>query len=564
MFNNTVANGSNNSSTTAHSTSPIKADLRNNIILKIQDAIISKDYKLAIALGREFYNANKNNKAAFNLLSNAYILKTDIEADRELITEQLAMDPNDVELKARLIQDLVALCQFDEAFEVLDSIKDTQHPTYLKSAYKLYKETGDLVSGKELLKKFLITQPYNWEAHNQLGTILHSLGQRDESIAAFKKAYDIHPDKGIIYWGLANIKSYSLTKEEKRYAKYISKTPSKEKDDIINACYALGKIYEDEKDYENSYKHYRKANDLQRSIDPHDARPYSDLADSIKTNINEDFFAQRKEWGADKNVPVFVVGMPRSGSTLTEQILVSHSEVDGTGELPNIIAYSKRVALHDNINLESQLEKHVEHLLAFNTDEARYWGDLYLKDTQIRRGNAKYFVDKMPSNYWYLPFIYTIFKQAKVIDIRRHPMSVGLAVQKQSFNTGHNYSNGQKSTAERYKSYMDIMDHYEKVAPGNILTVYYENLVQDTENQIRRMLDYISLPFEKRCLDFYKTKRPIKTPSAEQVRQPIYKDGLEHWKNYEEFLQPLKQELGEHLFVYEERQQQALVQSRGY
>jgi hypothetical protein len=306
-------------------------------------------------------------------------------------------------------------------------------------------------------------------------------------------------------------------------------------------AFALGKAYEDRKDYENSFTYYKRGNAIRRIKHKYDPRRnVYDSARQINT-LSAEFFQEREGYGHNAPDPIFIVGLPRAGSTLIEQILSSHSQVEGTAELTDIIAISRNLGGKERMKGPS---KYPEVLEEISEEQCRELGEGFIKSTMVQRHGTPFFIDKMPNNFLHIGLIHLILPKAKIIDARRHPMAGCFAGYKQLFARGQTFTYDLEDIGHYYRDYVKVMDHWDEVLPGRIHRVHYEDMVADTEHQIRGLLDYCGLPFEEECLRFYETKRAIRTPSSEQVRQPVYKDALELWRNYEAHLDPLKEALG--------------------
>jgi hypothetical protein len=298
---------------------------------------------------------------------------------------------------------------------------------------------------------------------------------------------------------------------------------------------------EDRKLFDESFQHYARGNAIRSKHHRHNAKiNVFDTMRQIKT-LDGAFFEQRKGWGCAAPDPIFIVGLPRAGSTLLEQILASHSRVEGTSELPDIIAISRRLGKKSRKNPASD---YPEILGTLSADRVRELGEGYLESSRVQRHGAPFFIDKMPNNFQHIGLIHMILPNAKIIDARRHPMAGGFSCFKQLFAHGQTFTYNLTDFGYYYRDYVRLMDHWDDVLPGRVHRVQYEDMVADTENQIRSLLDYCELEFEEQCLRFYETERAIRTPSSEQVRQPVYKEAVEQWRNFEPWLGPLKEALG--------------------
>lgn len=319
-------------------------------------------------------------------------------------------------------------------------------------------------------------------------------------------------------------------------------------DDRFHFDFAVGKELEDAGDYAKSFGHYVSANALRRAALNYDGDEMSAFVRQSKQLFSKEFFAIREGYGTPCADPIFIVGMPRAGSTLIEQILASHSSVEGTMELPNLIMLAASLS---GKKLPNVAPRYPTVLGDLGATACREMGERYICDTRIQRKTAKpFFIDKMPNNFLHIPLIRLVLPNAKIIDARRHPMACCFSAFKQQFTEGHRYAYSLEDVGRFYRDYVDLMAHFDHVTPGKVHRVIYETLIDDTETQVRHLLEYCGLPFESACLRFHENDRPVRTPSAQQVRRPIYREGIEHWRHYEEWLQPLKDALGDVLELY--------------
>jgi hypothetical protein len=317
--------------------------------------------------------------------------------------------------------------------------------------------------------------------------------------------------------------------------------------DRYHLCFALGKAFEDRGDYALSWQHYEKGNELKRSESRYRPEIIETNTRRQKDVCTREFFAARAGVGDDSADPIFIVGLPRSGSTLLEQILASHSLVDGTQELADI----PRIVI-DLQGRDHDLDdpRYPGVLADLQPEDFRKLGEKYLHDTRIYRRGAPYFIDKMPNNFRHLGLIHLMLPNAKIIDARREPMACCFSNLKQLFASGQEFTYSIEDIARYYRTYLDAMHHWGEVLPGRVLRVHHEDVVDDLESSVRRVLDFCGLPFEPSCLAFHKTERSVRTASSEQVRQPIFRDGVDQWSKFETHLAPLKQALGDALVRY--------------
>ncbi|HMI36164.1 MAG TPA: sulfotransferase, partial [Steroidobacteraceae bacterium] len=347
---------------------------------------------------------------------------------------------------------------------------------------------------------------------------------------------------------LANLKTFRFSSAELEAMRVQLRRQDLADEDRFHLHFAIGKALEDAGQYAESFEHYSLGNALRRKEVHYDPEELTQSVRRAKALCTREFFASRSGYGATAPDPIFIVGLPRAGSTLLEQILSSHSLVEGTMELPEINAVTR--TLRDRVAGKDKLEypEALERIVAADCGE---FGEQYLANTRIvRKSGAPYFIDKMPNNFLHIGLIHLILPNAKIIDARRHPLGCCFSGFKQHFARGQHFSYRLEDIGRYYYDYVELMAHFDRVLPGRVHRVIYERMVADTESEIRRLLDYCGLPFEERCLRFYENDRPVATPSAEQVRQPIYRQAVDQWQHYEPWLGPLKEALGEVLTRY--------------
>jgi len=377
------------------------------------------------------------------------------------------------------------------------------------------------------------------------GHALKTVGRQEEAVAAYRRAYGSQPDFGDAFWSLANLKTYRFSDRELAQMRAAEAAPETTAFDRYSLCFALGKALEDRGDYAASFAYYERGNGLKREELKYSAeRMQADLEAQSRHGTRQ-LFESRHGAGAPASDPIFIVGLPRAGSTLLEQILASHSRVEGTMELPNILALAHRLDGRRRVDEESPYPANLGEL---STDELREFGETYLRETAIYRKGAPFFVDKMPNNFRHIGLIHLILPNAKIIDARRDAMACCFSGFKQLFGEGQDFTYGLDDVGRYYRDYVDLMRHWDDVLPGRVLRVQYEDVVADLETQVRRLLDHCGLPFEQACVDFYQTERAVRTASSEQVRQPIFHGGLDQWQNFDAYLGPLKAALGPELF----------------
>jgi len=377
-------------------------------------------------------------------------------------------------------------------------------------------------------------QPDSPRAYLSLGHVYNTIGNKEKSVESYINSIKYNPNSGEAYWSLANLKTYEFTSGQIQDMESTLKTDISEIEKV-QLLFALGKAYESLNDYKTSFKKYSEGNWLKRK-----SVNYSSQNNTEKTNRIIDFYNEKslkkiKKSKCSNKDPIFILGLPRSGSTLIDQIISSHSMVDGTQELPNIMNLTREIEA-----LGKSKEAYPKFLEKLSEIQITELGNKYIEQTKWSRGNAPYFIDKMPNNFIHIGFIKTILPNAKIIDTRRGAMDTCFSCFKQFFAKGQLFTYDLEDIGLFYKDYLNLMNHWHNIYPNEIYTVKYSNMINNTEEEITKLLDYCELPFESQCLEFYKSKRPVKTPSAEQVRQPIYKSGLDYWKNFETDLDSLQ------------------------
>ncbi|MBD8880601.1 sulfotransferase [Rhodanobacter sp. 7MK24] len=398
----------------------------------------------------------------------------------------------------------------------------------------------------ELVESYPDT-PKLWVSY---GHALKTAGHLERAVAAYRRSLELEPSFGEVWWSLANLKTFRFGADELAAMCAQLARADLAEGDRLHLEFAVGKALEDAGEYEPSFRHYAQGNAIRRAQLHYSADDTSARVRYIREHYTRDFFAARAGGGSTAPDPIFVVGLPRAGSTLIEQILSSHSQVEGTMELPEIISITR--LLRQQGDTDEAMPYHAA-LAALDADALRALGERYLAHTRIQRKTpAPLFIDKMPNNFMHIGLIQLMLPNAKIIDARRHPLACGFSAFKQHFARGQHFSYDLTDVGRYYRDYVALMAHFDAVLPGCVHRVAYERMVEDTEGEVRRLLDYCGLPFEDACLRFFKNPRPVRTPSSEQVRQPIYREGLDHWRHYMAWLEPLASALGPVLESYPE------------
>lgn len=395
---------------------------------------------------------------------------------------------------------------------------------------------GDFDTAIPIYQDTLQAMPDNPNLHLVYGHALKTLGRQPEAISAYQQAYQHKPDFGDAYWSLANLKTYQFTEAEIAQMREQAENPTISIVDKYHLYFAMGKAFEDSQDYETSIQYYIQGNQLKRTeLNYQPERLERDFS-LQKQYVTESLIEKYQGAGEQAVDPIFILGLPRAGSTLLEQIIASHSQVDGTLELPNILAFVHK--LNGRMNWDDE-PKYPANLVDIEPVKLQQMGQQYLEDTRIHRQGAPFFIDKMPNNFRHIGLIKLILPNAKIIDARRDSMDCCFSGFKQLFAEGQEFTYSLEDIGRYYNEYVELMNHWDALFPGEILRVQYEDVVANLEHQLDRIFDYLELPLEESCLNFFKTKRQVRTASSEQVRQPINKAGLARWKPYAEYLEPL-------------------------
>ena len=507
------------------------------------------DIAAAENLVRAYLLKHGNHIEAMRLLARIGI-ERDVLDDAELLLEAvLDLEPNYRAARHDYARALMERHKYQRAREELETLLQAEP---LNRHYKtLYTSTivglGEHEKAIALYRELLEGAPQPADLHLSIAHSLKAIGRQWESIEAYRAAAAARPNFGDSYWSLANLKTYRFSEAEIASMRDRESAAGVTLVDRYHLCFALGKALEDREEYAASWHYYERGNALKRAESRH--RP-----EILETNTRKQievctsrFFEQREGFGAASAEPIFILGLPRAGSTLVEQILASHSQVEGTQELADIprmvLALQDRIPDLDNPRYPGVLaEMQAEDFLKL--------GEKYLSDTRVYRTDKPFFVDKMPNNFRHIGLIHLMLPNAKIIDARREPMACCFGNLKQLFANGQEFTYSIEDIARYYRTYLDLMQHWQTVLPGRILRVEHESVVDDLAGNVRRILDFCGLEFEPACLEFHKTARSVRTASSEQVRQPIYREGLDQWRRYEPWLGPLKDALGDALLRY--------------
>jgi tetratricopeptide (TPR) repeat protein len=426
--------------------------------------------------------------------------------------------------------------------------KEPANPGYRNLKAAVLANLGDYAGSASLYAEVLRKYPQQPKVWMSYGHSLKTSGRVSDAIDAYRQAISLEPRLGEAWWSLANLKTFRFTEPDVLALRESLGRQDLSDDERLHFEFALGKALEDRAGYEESFAHYTEGNAIRRRMLPYSADENSDFVRRSKALFTQEFFAARAEAGVPAPDPIFIIGLPRSGSTLLEQILASHSLVEGTMELPDIPQLARELARR---NGRDEAEVFFQSVAELTSTGLRALGERYLQGTRVfRKTPASYFIDKMPNNWLYVGLIHLILPRATIIDARRHPLGCGFSCFKQHFARGQSFTYGLEDIGRYYRDYVELMAHFDAVLPGRVHRVLYEGMVENTENDVRRLLAHCGLPFEEACLKFYENERAVRTASSEQVRQPIFREGMDQWQHYEPWLEPLKSALGPVLTAY--------------
>jgi Flp pilus assembly protein TadD len=485
---------------------------------------------------RRHLTARPNDATALRLMAQV-LMRLERHGDAEtLLAHALGLEPAHDGARFAYAN---ALFHQQKAAEALSQVErllagDPAEPAYRNLLAGCLGLIGDFDRAIETYDGLLAQFPKQPRLWLNLGHALRAVGRRRDAVNAYRRAIALAPGLGDAYWSLANLKVAPLSSDDERAMELQLRRGDLAADDRLHLLYALGKSLEDRGDHAGAFKRYAAGAALRRAASAYDPGELTALTRRSEALFTPAFFDARRGAGSPAPDPIFIVGLPRSGSTLVEQILASHSAVEGTMELPDIGIIAGGVG-----------RSYPEALADLDGPAPRDLGEAFLRRTRIQRKLGRpFFIDKMPNNFRHIGLIHLILPRARIIDARRHPLGSCFSAFKQHFAQGQTFSYDLEDLGRYYRDYVALMAHFDRALPGRIHRVIYEDLVEDTEGEVRRLLDYCGLPFEAACLRFHENDRPVRTVSSEQVRRPIFKEGLDQWRRYEPWLDPLKAALG--------------------
>jgi tetratricopeptide (TPR) repeat protein len=508
------------------------------------------DLEAAESLVRAYLLQHGDHVEAMRLLARIGIERK-IYDDPELLLEAvLKMAPDYRAARQEYARVLVELHKHEEAGRQLDELRKAEPDS--RELRMLYAANvvgiGEHERAVELYRGLLLGTDSDFDVHLSIAHALKTVGRSEEAIASYRRARECRADFGDAYWSLANLKTYRFSADELALMRTALAAPATGTVDRYHLCFALARALEDRGEYAESFHYYELGNRLKRPECRYRAEIIEGNTRAQIGVCTREFFAARAGWGAPSPEPIFIIGLPRSGSTLLEQILASHSRVEGTQELPNV---QQIVTLLRGRDFKA--DRYPRILADLSAENVAELGAKYLADTRVYRTGKPFFIDKMPNNFRHLGLIHLMLPNARIIDARREPMACCFSNFKQLFANGQEFTYSIEDIARYYRTYVELMAHWQRALPaGRILRVQHEDLVDDLEGSVRRLLDYCGLEFEPGCVAFHETQRSVRTASSEQVRQAIYREGLEQWKNFAPWLGPLQAALGDALTRYRE------------
>jgi tetratricopeptide (TPR) repeat protein len=523
----------------------IKCSTRNPALLAAGAALYANRLAEAEKLLRSHLKGAANDVVALRMLAEVAGRLRRYRDAEALLRRCIELAPSFTAARHNLALVLHRESKAEEALAEIERLlaAEPRQAGYLNLKAAILGSIGEYGASLALYQEVLREYPNQAKVWMSYGHALKTAGQDQDGIAAYRRSIELQPLLGEAYWSLANLKTFRFAPADvsaMRSALAMA-DPDLDVHERLHFHFAMGKALEDENSYDESFAHYAEGNRLRKRELHYDPAEHTARTRRSKVLFTREFFSDRAGLGCSAFDPIFIVGLPRSGSTLLEQILASHSQVEGTMELGDITAMARSLAWQPHA---AEPGRYPDALAALPPERWRSLGDEYLARTRIhRKKGTPFFIDKMPNNFAHIGLIHLILPNAKIIDARRHPLACCFSGFKQHFAMGQNFSYSLEDIGKYYRDYVELMAHFDGVLPQRVHRVFYETLVEDTESEVRRLLDYCGLPFEPSCLRFYENSRAVRTASSEQVRRPIYRDGVEHWRNFEAYLDPLKQAL---------------------
>jgi len=522
----------------------IRAATHDPRLLRAAKALCGNDIPVAEALLRAHLKEHPTDVAAIRMLAEVAARIGRLGDAQTLLARCLELAPGFAEARA---QHATVLDRLNRPLEALREVEqllalEPRNPNHRNLKATILVGIGEYEQAAEIYRRLTTEYPRQGKVWLSYGHVLKTSGRQAEALNAYRTCLELAPAIGEVWFTLANLKTYRFTREDVTAMSAALAHPDNTDNNRLHLHFALGKACEDAGEFAESFAHYAEGNRLRRAQVPYSADDTTRMVERSRAIFARELFASHAGEGCQAPDPIFVVGLPRSGSTLVEQILASHSQVEGTMELHDMIDLARSL---NRSTAGPEAGQYPEVLSSLGPRELRDLGERYLERTRVQRKSAvPHFIDKLPNNFLYAGFIALVLPNARIIDVRRHPLGCCFSGFKQHFARGQHFSYDLGDIGRYYRDYVALMGHFDSVLPGRIHRVHYEALVENTETEVRALLEYCGLPFEDACLRFYENDRAVRTASSEQVRQPIFRDGLEQWRHYEQWLQPLKMALG--------------------
>jgi len=497
----------------------------------------------AESLCRQFLQKNPRHIEGMRLLADIGQQLGALEEAEFLLESAAAFEPDNQQVRIDYIAVLRKRQRFTQSLEEAKKLlaQAPQNPQFQSIVAIELMQTGNYEAALSYFDKVLARLPNDPVTLTSKGHALKTQGHYQLAVDAYKAALSARPQHGEAYYSLANLKTYHFSDTEIAQMQQQISRADHTLMERVYLYFALGKAYEDAEEFSQSFEYYQMGNDLKSRSNGYDAAKMTAELKAQSDICTKELFAAHQHHGCPAADPIFIVGLPRAGSTMLEQILASHSQVDGTLELPNILSMAQKLRRQG----QSAGSDYPNILAELKADELQKLGEQFIAETYIHRKGAPFFIDKMPNNFRHIGLIKLILPNAKIIDARRHPMACCFSAYKQLFAEGQEFSYSLNDVGQYYSDYVGLMKHWDNVLPGHILRVHYEHVVGDLEGQVRRILDFCGLEFERACVSFHENKRSVRTASSEQVRQPIYQSGLEQWRHYSDNLDVLESQLAD-------------------
>ena len=472
--------------------------------------------------------------------------------DAEFLLEKaVSFRPDDGDLRMKFATILRKKQKFAKTIEQVNILceKFPDNPIYKAQKASEIMQNGGHEEAIEILEDLIKKNPYNFSTFTSKGHAEKTLGRSDQAIESYKSAYKIKPDHGEAFFSLANLKTYSFSNSELDSMRDQVKRVDLSLRDKAYFHFALAQGCEVIGSYDEAFHHLEQGNKIKNDQSLYSIERMDKELQLQEDICNDDFFKNLGDGGHNTEDPIFILGLPRAGSTLIEQILASHSMIDGTLELPNILSIAQSLRGED---IYGKLGNYPKSLEGLSLQQRETFGKDFIKDTRLHRNDAPKFTDKMPNNFRHIGLIHLIMPNAKIIDARRYPLDCCFSMFKQLFAQGQEFTYGLEEAGSYYNSYVKLMNHWDSVLPNKILRVNNEDVIEDLDGQVKRILNFLELPFEEECISFHETDRLVRTASSEQVRQPINKKGMGRWKPYAKHLKPLLESLDKDLLRSED------------